>query len=204
MKKHVLTALFFWCLGLIVLTVTADLLGAPSLYGSVIRLHVLANSDSEEDQSIKLLVRDEVLAYCKDSFALSDREGAEAELKAGLGGIRDAAEAKLREMGREENVIVSLSREVYPTRHYENLSLPGGTYTSLRVSIGAAAGKNWWCVLFPPLCLDSAADTETALLEAGMSEKDVKTVTLDGTGYEIRFHILEWVQALGEKIRGEI
>lgn len=204
MKKHVLTALLFFCLGLLVLTVTADLACAPELYDSVIRLHVLANSDAEEDQAIKLAVRDEVLAYCQDHFALADRAAAEEELSSDLEGIRQAAEKKLRELGGTESVRVTLSRESYPTRHYEALSLPAGTYTSLKVSIGEAAGKNWWCVLFPPLCLDSATDAESALLDAGMREEDVKTVTLDGSRYELRFKILEWFHRLREKNQGEI
>ena len=196
MKKQFLLAIFFWCLGLMALTVTADLAGTPALYDSVIRLHVLANSDSEEDQAAKLAVRDEVLAYCQSHYTLTDRESAEAELADGLDGIREAAENKLRELGKEEAVTVSLSRESYPTRHYEDLSLPCGTYTSLRVSIGEAQGQNWWCVLFPPQCLDSATDTESALLDGGMSEEDVRTVTLDGAPYRIRFRIIEWFHSL--------
>lgn len=204
MNKKTVSALIFWCLGLIALTVTLDLAGSGRLYDSVIRLHVLADSDSREDQAVKLAVRDEVLSYCEKNFALKDRESAERELASDLDGIRDAAVTKLRELGHEENVTVTLAREEYPTRRYEEISLPGGTYTSLKVSIGAAKGKNWWCVLFPPFCLDSAADTESALLHAGMAEEDVKTVTLDGTKYEIRFHILEWFNALRQKNKGKI
>ncbi|MBP5289560.1 MAG: stage II sporulation protein R [Clostridia bacterium] len=204
MNKRIITALLFWCLGLIALVVTLDLTGSGQLYDSVIRLHVLANSDSEEDQAIKLAVRDEVLAYCQNKFSLSDRESAEQELASDLTGIREAAIAKLRELGQEDSVDVTLSRESYPTRHYEGLSLPCGTYTSLKVSIGKASGKNWWCVLFPPLCLNSAVETESALLRGGMDERDVKTVTLDGAKYEIRFKILEWFYALRGKNNGEI
>ena len=202
MKKKYVTALFFWCLGLMVLVVFADLANASTLYDSVIRLHVLANSDSPEDQEIKLAVRDEVLAYCRDRFTLEDRDGAEAELAGDLDGIRETAENKLRELGREESVSVTLGRETYPTRHYEGLSLPGGNYTSLKISIGKGTGKNWWCVLFPPMCLDSAAEPESALLEAGMREEDVKTVTLDGAPFQIRFRILEWFHEIGQKING--
>ena len=204
MQKKTLTAAFFWCVGALILTVTLSLAGSSDLYDSVIRLHVLADSDAAEDQAMKLLVRDEVLSYCRDHFALSDRREAEEEMRRDLEGIREAAAAKLREAGCDDPVSVTLDRETYPTRVYDGVSLPAGTYTSLRVMIGAAEGKNWWCVLFPPMCLDSASDAEAALLGAGMSEENVKTVTLDGEQYRIRFRLLEWAAALREKFRREI
>jgi len=204
MQKKTMTAAFFWCLGVLILTLTLTLAGSADLYDSVIRLHVLANSDGAEDQAAKLLVRDEVLSYCRAHFSLSDRDEAEAEIRRDLDGIRAAAEAKLREAGSADAVTVTLDRETYPTRVYDNLSLPAGTYVSLRVMIGAAEGKNWWCVLFPPMCLDSSTDAEGALLDAGMSEENVKTVTLDGEPYRIRFRILEWAAELREKFKREI
>ena len=118
-----------------------------------------------------------------------------------LDNMRDLAENLLRENGSEEKVSLSLTEEYYPTREYEALSLPAGRYLSLQVKIGKAEGQNWWCVLFPPICVNSAAAAEDALLEAGMSETNVKTVARDGAPFRFRFKILEIWEEAKESLR---
>ena len=130
--------------------------GEEKIYDDVIRLHVLANSDSEEDQALKLKVRDGVLEAVGELLAdCPDRESAIKRLsgKDSLDEVERAARAVIASEGYEYDVSVSLGEERYPTRTYESLCFPSGTYTSLRVQIGEAEGKNWWCVLFPRLCL---------------------------------------------------
>lgn len=170
--------------------------GESEIYDSVIRLHVLANSDSDEDQQLKLLVRDEVLATT--SVLLKDvktREEAAVVLRDRLGEIRAVAERVLRQQGSEYAVAVSLGQETYPTREYEQLAFPAGEYLSLRVMIGEAEGQNWWCVLFPPLCLSAAttkAEAEEAFLAAGLTEAQYRIITDSENGkYRLRFKILE-------------
>lgn len=160
---------------------------------SLIRLHVIAVSDDAEEQAIKLRVRDEVLECISPELEnAKDISDAEVIVRANLDKIRTAAE-KASE-GRAVKVI--LSEEYYPTRNYEKFSLPAGKYTSLRVILGEGAGHNWWCVVFPPLCI-SAAEQEAALDAMGEDEKALLTEA-DG-GYVIKFRILELWGQLAEK-----
>ena len=140
--------------------------GEEAVYDSVIRLHVLANSDTDEDQALKLEVRDAVLAYTEELLrGVETRSDAEALLSEHLDGIRAAATARLAELGRTDPVAVEFNVETYPTRQYGSCCFPSGDYLSLRVMIGEAAGRNWWCVLFPPLCIVTAEDEAPAATE---------------------------------------
>ena len=177
--------------------------GSENLYGSVIRIHVLANSDSPEDQETKLLVRDKILEFAEEN--LSGSKGlaeAEEEIRERIPQMEEMGRAYLKEIGKEDRLSITLTTEYYPTREYDSLSLPAGDYLSLRVLIGEAEGQNWWCILFPPTCLTTATEkAEDALLDAGMEEKNVKTITREGTRFQIRFKILEIVSQTREKIR---
>lgn len=150
----------------------------------VLRLHVIAVSDVAEEQALKLRVRDAVLRYLEPELrGAADAEEARAVVSAHLEDVAQAAHAAAE--GRE--VRVSLGRERYPTRRYEGFALPAGEYDSLRVVLGAGEGRNWWCVVFPPLCL-SAADAEQA--RAVMAPEDYALIC-EEEGYELRFRILE-------------
>ena len=177
--------------------------GEAELYDNVIRLHVLANSDSEEDQALKLLVRDAVVEKTKTIFKnVDNRKQAEAILRQNLPVIEQTARDALRAAGAENTVTVELGQESYPTREYERLAFPAGEYLSLRVMIGEAEGKNWWCVLFPPLCLTAATaqseqETETVCLSAGLSGEQYRMIAdTDETKYKLRFKILEVAEEL--------
>ena len=155
-----------------------------AISGSLVRLHVLAVSDDEKEQSIKLDVRDAVLEYispCLDGAQSSD--DAKRIINENLGGIKRAAESAAQ--GR--NVTVTLSEEYYPTREYEGFSLPAGRYDSLRVILGNGEGHNWWCVVFPPRCV-SAAEQQEAL--DAMSD-DTRGIVAESDGYQIKFRIVE-------------
>lgn len=174
--------------------------GENELYDKVIRLHVLANSDSEEDQELKLKVRDTVLDTLSGKLSdVSDRETAEGVLLAEFPALEAAAEGKIREEGYDYDVTLSLGEEYYPEKSYEELTMPSGKYTSLKVEIGAAEGKNWWCVVFPPLCLSAAtkkenasSKNEDALIEVGFTEEQYRIITQnDKPRYKIKFRILE-------------
>ena len=132
MKTEWMKALIFWGIAVLVLFVTAPIAGAGNLYDSVIRLHVLANSDTAEDQAVKLAVRDGLLEYAAEHLSLSQtREEAARELERHLGEMEDVAEAIVKRTGKEEAVTVTLTEEAYPTREYEAISLPAGDYLSL-------------------------------------------------------------------------
>ena len=174
--------------------------GEEELYDKVIRLHVLANSDSEEDQELKLEVRDTVLENLNGKLSdVRDRKSAESVLTSEFSAVEAAAEQKIRELGYDYQVNISLTEEYYPEKSYEELTMPSGEYMSLKVEIGAAEGKNWWCVVFPPLCLNAATKNENAssknedaLIEVGFTEEQYRIITQnDKPRYKIKFKILE-------------
>ncbi len=151
----------------------------------LVRLHVIAASDDATEQAIKLYVRDAVLSYLEPKLAsAADIAGAEALIEANLEGIAAAAESAAQ--GREVNV--TLGEEYYPTREYDTFSLPAGRYQSLRVTLGEGAGHNWWCVVFPPLCL-TAAESEAAFEELDGETRAI--ISSDGGGVQFKFRLLE-------------
>ena len=162
----------------------------------LVRLHVLANSDSEEDQRLKLNVRDAVLAAAESALDdCADREQAEAALRQMLPELEQAAEETLTLHGSDAAVSAVLSRELYPKRTYDTFSLPAGEYLSLRVVIGEGAGRNWWCVVYPPLCL--AATTEEvaqSAAQAGFNGEEIALITSEEGGAVVRFKLWEWLK----------
>ncbi len=162
------------------------------IYENTVRLHVLANSDSEHDQSVKLAVRDAVLEEMQMLLANAENPAdAVAVITDNLDHIREVCDDTLESLGEDLPVAVILSEENYPTRHYETMSLPAGVYQSLRIQIGAAEGKNWWCVLYPALCTN-VAKTEESLIKTGFSPEQIEILT-DGESpkYKIKFKFLE-------------
>ncbi|MBQ3210217.1 MAG: stage II sporulation protein R [Oscillospiraceae bacterium] len=155
-----------------------------ALSGKLVRLHVLAHSDDDSEQQIKLDVRNAVLAYLEPILeTAADSRGAEALIMENMDGIAGAA----RKASQGRAVSVSLSTERYPTRQYEDLALPAGEYRSLRVTLGAGEGQNWWCVVFPPLC------TQTVLAESAypaISSEDIALMKQEN-GYRLAFRSME-------------
>lgn len=178
--------------------------GEEKVYDSVVRLHVLANSDSEADQELKLKVRDRIIEVTKELFSRAEtREDAERIARSALSFIEREAETVVEENGFTYPVSVELGQEEYPERDYEGLKFPAGEYLSLRVMIGDAEGQNWWCVLFPPLCLKaasrSARDTENAFVAAGLTGEQYRIITESDSGrYKVKFKILEIIKELFE------
>ena len=175
--------------------------GEAEVYDTVLRLHILANSDSEEDQALKLKVRDGVLAVTAPLLEnATTRDQAEAIVRSHMTDIQSAAEAVVAENGSKQTVTVMLDLEDYPTRNYESCAFPAGEYLSLRVCLGAAEGQNWWCVLFPPLCMTAATadrDTEALCLSAGLTGEQYRMIAdTESTKYKLRFKILEVAEEL--------
>ena len=203
MKVKIIGAL---CLSFLVLfTVTAILPvnGEAEIYDDMIRLHVLANSDSEEDQALKLKVRDAILSYVSPRVIDSQtRQEAAQILQSELGAIKELAKEVILKEGFDYEVDVTLTFEDYPTRNYESMSFPSGEYMSLRVLIGEAEGQNWWCVLFPPLCLSAASeksDNEDAFIAVGLNSDQYKIITESKESkYYLRFKILEAIESIGK------
>ena len=168
------------------------------LADKVVRLHVLANSDSPEDQALKLQVRDVVLERATEVLKQSaDRSEAEQLLQRELPELERLAEEEVRANGYGYAVSAELTTAEFPTREYEGFTLPAGEYPALRILIGEGAGQNWWCVVFPPLC--TAASAETAAMAAGFSEEEVRLIT-EENGYVLKFKAVELWETLRQKL----
>lgn len=168
----------------------------------VVRLHVLANSDSEEDQALKLRVRDRVMERTAQWLQSStDRAEAEGLLRGGLLELEAIAAQEIAEAGYDYPVTAQVTRTDFPTKAYEGFSLPAGEYLALRIVIGEGAGQNWWCVVFPPLCTAAASDVPASALAAGFSEEEVALITEENGGYCLKFKTIEWLQTLKNKLK---
>lgn len=163
------------------------------LAGDVIRLHVIAQSDSAEDQALKLQVRDTVLEQATQWLdGVKDRDQAEGILRTHLMDLRDLAEQTVHSEGFDYEVDAWLSPETYPTRDYGTFALPGGEYMSLRIVIGEGEGHNWWCVVYPPLCTASAVgEMEEKAADAGISEGEIGLMTRSDQRYTVAFKSIE-------------
>ena len=202
MKKRIISLVL---LGISVLTVTAcAALQAQSqrMAEKIIRLHVVANSDSDVDQAVKLRVRDAVLREAQN--VLSDASDAKQAITAQLPALEAAANAELRRQGSGDTACVSFRRELFPTRDYDTFSLPSGVYQSLRVTIGEGAGHNWWCVIFPALCVPATTDGFVDAASAGgFSDAEIGLMTRANGAYTVKFRSLELLQALKKYLFGE-
>lgn len=163
-----------------------------NLADKVVRFHVLANSDSEEDQALKLRVRDVVLAQAEELLGGSmNRTEAESLLRGQLLELERLALQTVREEGYSYSVTVELADTDFPTRDYGDFTLPAGEYLALRVLIGEAEGQNWWCVVFPPLCTAAALDVSETALAGGLEEEEVALITEESTEYVLKLKIVE-------------
>lgn len=161
----------------------------------LLRLHVLAVDDSEAEQALKLRVRDAVLGYLEPELAdVADRDEARERIEARLDEIAEAAAA----VSEGRSVTVTLGRESYPLRQYEGFRLPAGEYESLRVVLGEGKGHNWWCVVFPPICLTAA---DAGRVQSVMNGEDYAIISEDGCEY--RFRIVEFWGELLRFLAGE-
>lgn len=171
--------------------------GEGEIYNSVVRLHILANSDSEEDQALKLKVRDAILDLTAPLLEhCADRNEAEELLRAQIPELTAAATAVLEQEGRSDTVTIEFDEEEYPERTYDSFCFPAGSYLSMRVLIGSGEGHNWWCCLFPPICRAAATvskeDAEDTFLSVGLTPDQYKIITeSDKPVYKVRFKILE-------------
>lgn len=162
------------------------------LNDELIRLHVVANSDSAEDQAIKLQVRDAVITGIQEDLQhVANMEEAKAYLQENLPKIQQIANKTLSSVGFDGEAVVTLCKETFDTRYYDTFSLPAGVYESLRIIIGEGEGKNWWCVAFPALCLPATAEGfEDTAVGSGFSERLSETLAGEEK-YEIRFFLLD-------------
>ena len=196
MKKSVLILLSALLL-LIALLSILPIHSESLIYDEVLRLHVIANSDSDADQELKLLVRDAILGETRKILKnVKSREEAEKIISENSALLENIALETVRKNQFDYPVTLELGREKYPTKNYESCAFPSGEYLSLRIKIGEASGENWWCVLFPPLCLSAATDKD-AFTSVGITDSQYQIITeTDNPKYKIRFKLLESFEQL--------
>ena len=167
------------------------------LQENIFRLHILANSDSEEDQALKLAVRDSVISYMETiNNSSTTKEETINNVNINLENIKKVAENKIRELGSNYEVSLEVGNFYFPTKYYGNISLPAGNYDALKINIGEAQGQNWWCSLFPPLCfIDISSgyleEDDKEILEDNLSEEEFMLVSSSSPDVKLKFKLLE-------------
>lgn len=180
-----------------ILNIVSFAQACDSVRRDVLRLHVVADSNSETDQKLKLLVRDAVLEKGGELFeGTVTVDTAKAEILPRVDELKAAATKVLRENCCKNSVEITVTEEYFNTRCYEDFTMPAGVYTAVRVNIGSAAGQNWWCVMFPPLCLP-AASTDA---DAFFTDAEMKVVS-SSPEYEPRFKIVEIIESIKAKLK---
>ena len=177
---------------------------SDNLYNSVFRLHVIANSNSEEDQNLKYIVRDSLLNYMNEKCKnLSSKEDVIQYAKNNLVDIKNIAENTIKENGYNYPVVVEIGNYEFPTKWYGDISFPEGFYDALKVKIGKAAGQNWWCVMFPPLCFVNSTtgivpDSSKQALKETLSEENYKIISeSENSDITIKFKLIEFFEKNG-------
>lgn len=174
-------------------SVTAFASDCEEIRQDVLRLHILANSNSRRDQELKLMVRDEILRLDGELFSkMQTKENAKKIMAQSLEKIKTQATAVLRENGSSDEVHAELTNMYFTTREYDGFVLPAGKYDALRVTIGEAQGKNWWCVLYPPLCIPAASREEALDVLSG----DERMIIKGGEKYEFKFAVVELIEKM--------
>lgn len=159
----------------------------------IFRLHILANSDTQEDQSLKLKVRDEILKYTERFYkSAASKEEAIKITSENLQSIANKAKEVVTENGYDYQVKARIADVYFNTRTYENVTMPSGTYKALQIEIGRAEGKNWWCVMYPSLCVGASANYQE--LKDNMNDNEYNLLTEEKTEY--KFKIIEYFEKI--------
>ena len=198
----ILTILFFIYVSLCAISYAYDI--SEDISSSVFRLHVIANSDSESDQNLKYLVRDNLLNYMNNICAnCSSKEEAITIAKAHIDDFNQIALNTIHSEGYNYNVTVNIGNFEFPTKYYGDISLPAGYYDALKVKIGNAKGQNWWCVMFPPLCFTDITsgivpDESKEELENSLTDEEFAIIANnDKLDLKLKFKILEILNKSG-------
>ncbi len=200
MRKNLVYEVLFLMvifLGTVIMSTVGFARTCTEIRSDVIRLHILANSDNAYDQNLKLKVRDAVLKEGADIFSgNTTKTEALKSISVNKDRLKNIAEKTIRENGYSYKATVRLEDEYFETRSYGEITMPAGKYTAVRILIGSGEGKNWWCVMFPPLCLPAAKGE--AYVDTFLNGNEVEVVKAQPK-YEPRFKIVEWCERLFDR-----
>lgn len=198
-KRFLILLILFACYTFICAFSYADATFS-NISDSVFRLHIIANSDSKEDQDLKLLVRDNVLDYMKEiSQGITSKEDAIFLMNEHLEDFHSIASKTIKDAGFDYDVNLKIGEFEFPTKSYGDISLPAGMYDALRIEIGEAEGHNWWCVMFPTLCFVDVSsgnldETSKEVLESNLNEEEFQLVSSDSIGINFKFKLVEFFE----------
>lgn len=194
MKKIEISVLIGLVMTILIGSITTFATDCSQIREDVLRLHILANSDTDEDQALKLKVRDRILSESSELFENpTTLEEAKSSVIDHIEKVRQTAQDEVYANGYDYQVNAEIVNMYFTTRQYETFTLPAGMYDAVRITIGEAKGHNWWCVLYPPLCLPAAQPEEE--IEQALTEEEADLVTRNPQ-YEVRFAVVEWFEDL--------
>lgn len=204
--KRILLILFLFFIYFIICAFSYVNAVSCDIQNSVFRLHVIANSDSEEDQNLKYIVRDKVLEYINSiSYNANSKEDVIDLAKSNIDTIQEIAQKTVYENGYNYSVKLNIGNFAFPTKTYGDISFPAGFYDALKIEIGDATGKNWWCVMFPPLCFVDVTsgvvpDESKEIIRENLSEEEYNLLSEDSNDMNFKFKIVEVFQNIGIKL----
>lgn len=195
-KKLFVFSSIFLSLLILVGCFSADIQTSENISNKVLRFHILANSDSTTDQELKLKVRDEILNYSSELFNnCKTVEDAIEVTKTNIDNFNQVAQKVIASNGYDYSVDTFVVKEYFGTRQYDNYTLPAGIYDSLKIVIGEGEGHNWWCVMFPTVCISSSVD------DFGSHLTDEEKSLIDNDKYIVRFKAIEMYEKIKNKIK---
>ena len=195
--KHIITIIILFILFVTFTAISYSNKVFAGLENNIFRLHILANSDSNEDQALKLLVRDGILDYMKEINKNSNNKDLTIEnTQSHLDEIKSKCEEILRQNNSDYEVSIEIGNFYFPTKYYGNISLPAGNYDALRIKIGEAKGQNWWCSLFPPLCfIDISSgylsEEDSKILEENLTDEEFMLISSSNPDIKLKFKVIE-------------
>ena len=198
--KYVLFIVLLFCLYFLFFSFSYSANVSDNLESSLFRLHIVANSDSEEDQNLKLIVRDRVVEYLH-SFSFSSKDDLIEFVSNNTHELESIVNNTITDYGFSYSCNIYIGNSFFPKKVYDNVVLPSGFYDGLKIELGNADGHNWWCVLFPPMCLIDGStcefsDESLLLLEGSLPEECVNLVSDDSVNYKFKFKIVDFVNSL--------
>ncbi len=201
-RKKLIISVFMGVILSVLISMTADFTAfageCSDIREEIVRIHILANSNTHQDQELKLKIRDRILQECSDIFVTGGtKQDALDTLSLHLPQLKLAAEQELERLGFAYPIHVRLEQAYFTTRVYDNLTLPAGTYDALRIEIGQAAGHNWWCIAFPQMCLPAAEQKTPSDQIFSERQEDIME---NSRKYEVKFAIVEFFESIGQKI----
>lgn len=198
--KSILIMLFLFIVYFIFYSISYSYSVSDDLEEELFRLHIIANSDSEEDQTLKIAVRDNIVNYL-NTLSFTTKNELVNYLSNNKDEIQHIVQNTIKENGYNYSSTIEIGNSFYPQKVYENVTLPSGYYDGLRIKIGNAEGKNWWCVLFPPMCLINKTTCELPeeselILQNTLSEETNSVITSSTSTYKFKFKIIDFLNNL--------